>query len=695
MTLSLFTGRLLSAAGWLAAICLLPSLALGDLTTAPGDKKKKKKDEEGFLPEAKPLNVRFIGGTPVDIELDAATAKLGMVRFVIRDAPQHGSLSAIRPHPKEYHKAIVTYTHSGKLDALVDRFTYACKVDEGSWSAPAVVSLLGKPANPKVEVVQAPNFPRVLPGFEGSSKLVLKNTGIAPFAADVQWQLPWQGPPRIELGIGEQKEYLITVKPTAPGTLIWETEIQPGEIESRVKFYVECAQLFVVAPGRLRLQFDPTTGTRHGKIGIANSTELPMKLTIEPPDRLQAQKEIEVQPKQTGQVEIATGADDVAAFRGELWVINEPYRERVLIDAAPEPAQVTVLDPKDGFIDFGTRSKGSPASATIVVRNIGGEPAIVSAQTVPPFRVAEKDSAMSIAPGEVREVRVESLADHPGRFAGNIIFTGTGGKLSLAAKATVTDPNTPQSIRSKFIENPHATTRRPVAKSADGVQPPDPPARPAAAPSQPAADNPPPPPLPAASTPADTPPAPPISVASDSTDSPPRRVSLAPLDKNEALLFGYLSTWGLPTSPKLRSSHLSRIDSIELVEQNRKSLVLAWKEPPDRPQKYLIEQGYRVLNQPTGRWLKAWRPIPNVERLKADDGNYKVRIDALAPESKYELRVLGVDEEGKFSEPSDIHIFSTASPWRLPSWTWQALAAIALGIMIFVYTRVKSGQWQL
>lgn len=694
MSVPVFTARLHAAASWLAVVCLLPALALADLTTAPGEKKKKKKDEEGFLPEAKPLNVRFIAGMSVDIELDAATAKLGMVRFVIRDGPQHGTLSAIRPHPKEYHKAIVTYTHGSKADSLIDRFTYACKVDDGSWSAPAVVSLIGKQAHPKIEVVHVPSFPKVLPGFEGASKMVLKNSGIAPFASDIQWQPPWTGPPRIELGIGEQKEFLVTVKPTAPGTLIWETEIQPGEPDSRLKFYVECAQLFVVAPGRLKLQFDATAGNRRGKIGIANATDLPMKLTIELPERLQAQKEIEIQPKQTGQVEITLAPDDVAAFRGELWVINEPYRERVLIDAPPEPAQITALEPKDGLIDFGTRNKGDVAQATVVLRNIGGEPAIVSAQTAPPFRVAEKDSAMSIAPGETRQVLVEGMLDHPGKFAGNIIFTGTGGKLSLSAKATVTDPTTPQSIRQKPIENPHGTTRRPVAKPVDGVQAPASvaSARPrSAAPSAPTQS-------PASTPPAASPspaPAPSGELPSEPDASQAKKVALMPMDKTQAAVFGYLSTWGMPISPKLRSSHLPKIDGIQLVDRNRDSLVLAWKEPSEQPKHYLVEQGYQVLNQPTGRWLKAWRPMPNIEPIKSDKGIHQIRIGKLTPDSRYELRVLGVDEEGKVSEPSDIHIFSTPPPWRLPWWTWQVLAVIALGIMVFIFVRIKRGDWEV
>jgi hypothetical protein len=673
MTSFLFNPRIRSAARWLCVLLVCPHLATADVTTTPGDKKKKKDDQE-FLPEAKPINARFIAGIPVDIELNAATAKPGPVRFAIREQPQHGTLSAIRAHPTESYKAIVTYTPNRGDASLVDRFTYACKLEVGSWSASSIVSLIGKRADPKVEIMQTPSFGRVLPGFEGSSRILLKNTGIAPFAADIQWQAPWLGPPRIELGIGEQKEFLITVKPTAPGTLIWETELQHGEPLSKVRLYVECTEPFVVAPGQLKLHYDGAKGDRRGKVGVANSTDLPMKLTIEPPANLRAPKEIEVPPKQSVDVEVSLSPEDVNVFRGELWVINEPYRQRVLIDAAPEPPQAVLVLPKEGAIDFGTVPKGKTVQSKVVLQNVGGEAAVLSAQAAPPFRVVESDAAVSIGPGQSREMVVEGVSGQAGKFTGNIIFSGTGGRLSIAARLSVIDPSTPQPIRPMSGENPR-NQRVPVAKASGGLGTIPAPGV-AKAPKQ-------------ESTAAKTTPDPKPDAA-----VPAEPGKLAPLTDTQAAVFGYLATYGLPVLKSMVSPHLQKIDGIEFIEQGREHLVLAWKEPADKPESYLLEQGYSVMNQPTGRWLKGWREMPNVEKIEGEAGKHTVRITKLVPNSRYEFRVLGVDENGKVSEPSDIHFFSTAPPWHFPWWTTQALVALALVIFAYIYVRIRRGDWE-
>jgi hypothetical protein len=642
-------------------------LSTADLTGKPGDKKKKKSDEP-FLPEAKPVQARFILGTSVEIELDAATPRLAPVRFLIREGPKNGTLSAIRPHPKDLYKALVTYTHNPASGMLVDRFTYACSVEEGPWSAPGTVSLTGMRADPKIEIMGLTTFGRVLPGFRGTARLTLKNTGIAPFASDIQWQAPWMGPPRVELGIGEQKEFLLTVQPTAPGTLIWETEIQPGQPLSKLRLYVECSQMFVVAPGHIKLHFDAVSGSRRGKVGVANSTDLPMKFVIEPPKRIGVNRELEVPAKQSAELEISLDPSDVLPFSGELWVISEPYRERVLIDAAPEPAQAVLVAPVSGSIDFGVAPRGKVTRSTVTLKNVGGEPAILAAQGVPPFRVPEKDGAVSIAPGQERQVAVEALSDQAGKFTGSIAFSGSGGKIAINTRLTVTDPNTAQPVRPKSVENPHSL-RTPVGKvpvwtAAEGVKAGE--VKPEALTAKPDEEP-----------------------KTPSGDGGEKRA----LTDKQSIMFGYLSNFGMPTPPQFINTQLKVIEGINLIQQGRDELTLEWKNPEPKPEHYLIEAGFLVRNEPTGRWLKAWRPMPNTEVVKGEEGKHTVRLKKLMPNGRHELRVVSVDAEGKVSQPSDIYFFSTLPPWKMPSWTWQAVAVIALLIFSYVYFRLKRREW--
>jgi hypothetical protein len=135
------------------------------------------------------------------------------------------------------------------------------------------------------------------------------------------------------------------------------------------------------------------------------------------------------------------------------------------------------------------------------------------------------------------------------------------------------------------------------------------------------------------------------------------------------------------------------IEGINLIQQGRDELTLEWKNPEPKPAHYLIEAGFLVRNEPTGRWLKAWRPMPNTEVVKGEEGKHTVRLKKLMPNGRHELRVVSVDAEGKVSQPSDIYFFSTLPPWKMPSWTWQAVAVIALLIFSYVYFRLKRREW--
>jgi hypothetical protein len=65
------------------------------------------------------------------------------------------------------NKAFITYTHRD-ADVMSDKFTYACRVDDGPVSAPATVSLIGQVLEPKLEIIDAPRIGKVFLGGEES-----------------------------------------------------------------------------------------------------------------------------------------------------------------------------------------------------------------------------------------------------------------------------------------------------------------------------------------------------------------------------------------------------------------------------------------------------------------------------------------------------------------------------------------------
>ena len=334
----------------------------------------------------------------------------------------------------------------------------------------------------------------------------------------------------------------------------------------------------------------------------------------------------------------------------------------------PEPAQAVVVTPESGSIDFGVAAKGKTVQSTVVLRNIGGEPAVLASQGMPPFRVSENDGAISIAPGQSREVIIEVKSEQVGKFSGSVHFTGTGGKLTLNTKVAVIDPSTPQPLRLKTIENPHSL-RKPSAKAAGDTTTFSPTAAPEVIP--PAADS-----------------------KLEEKKAEPREEGQR-FSKKALAILNHLSNFGVPTKRELINPALKPISSIQVLKQGRQELVLTWADTDPKPEKYLLEQGYRVYNQSTEHWLKAWQPMPNTEVIKGEEGKHTVRVSKLVPNSRYEFRVVSMDDKGMVSEPSDIHTISTLPPWKFPSWGLPALGVIALLGFSYLYFRLQRRKWNV
>ena len=148
------------------------------------------------------------------------------------------------------------------------------------------------------------------------------------------------------------------------------------------------------------------------------------------------------------------------------------------------------------------------------------------------------------------------------------------------------------------------------------------------------------------------------------------------------------------TAPPLQSHSIDPVPNIGVMERNRDNLVLVWEAPKVEPANYLIESSYFVKNTATGMFLKTWKPFTEWKREKSPgQGLNAARLTGLTPDTQYELRVLGIDKEGKFSAPSSIVQVVTATPFRLPGWTWQVLTAFIFLAIAYVGYQFKQGDW--
>ncbi|HSJ02049.1 MAG TPA: Ig-like domain-containing protein, partial [Verrucomicrobium sp.] len=244
--------------GWLHA----------DVKLKAGDGKRKKDDV--VIPEARDVTAAFVAGQAVDIELSGAVGTLKQAEFVVRQLPEHGTLTNLRPHQRDSNKSIITYTHAGPEASLADRFTYSVRVDGGPFSAPATVYLRGQRMEPILSVLTIPSFGKVYLGGESSGTVAVRNLGRAPYVMNMVWGEGWSGPAKLEINPGETSEFRLTFRPTKPGEVRHEIELQPGVKTSKMTLFGEGIRALTVSPSYLTLDYNRSTGLRTGVLTLVN-----------------------------------------------------------------------------------------------------------------------------------------------------------------------------------------------------------------------------------------------------------------------------------------------------------------------------------------------------------------------------------------------------------------------------------------
>jgi len=679
-----------------SSLLLMPVCTRADVKMRPGDKPKestkdfvKDAKKNGYpTPEPHDRTFTFTAGLSVEVTLDAASSFLGSMKFSIRDAPLYGKLSEFRPHPSgDSNKVLVTYTHGGDPEQLTDKFTFQVKIGDGNTSAPGTISLFGKRAAPKLEVLETPQFRRLQPGEQDAGRIVLLNSGTAPFAGQIVWPEPFIGPPNVELAINEKQTLMLMIKPMKPGAYRVSQELQPGVPSSKVQAYVECVQAFSASPGTITLAFDPAKNNRSGVVKVANASDSPLELKLDFPKRLKVPTELTIPAKSTQDVTVELEPQDVAMFHGEVWFVQEPHREKVIVHAEAEPAQIKLESPANGVLDFGKIEKGKAGEARISVMNVGGTPAVLKLNNVPPFTSPAAATSVTIEAGKSQTIAIAFTPEQPGTF--NAVYTigGNAGKVDVAVKGVMFDPKRPAA--GTPVSNPNLVptrsrpTEAPSAKTSKKAEATPPPAMPVSLSSVPRPTSPAPAPA-AAPTPA---------TESSSTESPGKngKISIAQLRGNDLINFSHLATYGLGLEilPQYKSNILDAVPAIGVHEAGRNHIVLAWMAPKVEPKQYLVQTSYLLRNETTGIPLKSWRNVENWKPVTAPAGVVAGRIDGLEPNTEYEWRILGMDHEGKFSPASDLLRVATLPPFSLPAWAWMMIVGALVAIGVFMFRRLQ------
>jgi len=436
--------------------------------------------------------------------------------------------------------------------------------------------------------------------------------------------------------------------------------------ESTLKGTVDCVLPYVISPGTLELAFDPASGQRKGITRVTNASTQPMSLRIDGGQRVQTQAELILQPQESQELVIALAPDDVAAFRGEVSVYQESHREKIFVNAAPEPAQVKLLQPENGRLDFGTIQKGSRAERTIRLANAGGEDLVLNITDSPPF-IMSKDKALRVPPSASEEFVLTFETDQGGKYDKTLHIGGNGGTISLSVLAVLNDPRRTGAVpKGAGIENPHldrapSRVRQPGPERSSG------PEKPVPAPE-----------VTVPVTISKPPPAAPAPVTEG-------QASGAELLRKQVLAYTAAVGVGPGDAPGNRSRTLEQISDIGVLEAGREHLVLAWKNPAVEPARFEVETPLQLRGQDFKSSVKTWIPVKNWTPAPAPDGASAARIEGLAPGARYEFRVAGVDADGKYSKASNIVMVSTLPPFRMPGWLWVLTGGLVLMAVLMIY----------
>jgi hypothetical protein len=624
----------------------LVTTSWADLTGKPGEKKAKNAPDISTLAEVNPTSAKFVATQSVDIELVASVPSLRQVTFMIREAPKHGTLSAIRPHPKDNNKAIVTYTHRDAAD-LTDQFTFACRAGEGPVSAAAIVTLTGVRMEAKLKVDGAPRMDKVYLGGESSARLRVKNEGKVDFIGLITWPAPWSGPPQLALKVGEEQDILIRFKPTTIGAFRLEQELQLGVESSRVMAYGECARSLTISPGSLVLAFDKKSGTRQGSLSFANARPEAIKVSATLPDRLKGITEFELEPKSRKDIVYYLAPEDVKEFRGDLELLAEGEKYRIAVAAGPKAGDLTVLTPAAGeVVDFGKFEMGGDVVRKVSLKNTGGLSLTLSATTSPPFFLETQGRAFRIEPGQSRDLAITLKADRFGEITGEMLIEGGDERAVLKLAANVIDGSAPAPM-----EKSAASSSAPRSNALPKPQSPPP----AAANAQGPGIN--------------------------------GRSQMA------SALAAYLAVNGIPIPKDQLNPYLERVERVDMTARTSTSIDLAWPKPKVPPVGWRLDVGSYVRDPATGITVKYWTPFENWKLLSGKPDWISVQLQKLTPSSQMELRIMAVDRDGKFSEPSPICLVSTNPAWQVPTWVWRMLIVAALSVALYYLYRYKRGDF--
>lgn len=373
------------------------------------------------VPPPQPVSrvVQIFTGGVVEIPLAGVSRSGLQLRFLIRSRPALGTISD--PVATGINSATLIYRHDPSAGLGTDRFRYAVQGPDTGVSAPAevVIHVVDRPARfvapPRVEFEPAPV------GSSAVADVRIRNDGGGMIVGEISVPDPWElagGSATYRLGPDETHDFLIDFTPEAVGNFSGVIEYSHSP-SAQTGLEGSAFRPIEVVPRQVDLTAVPQSEVRSGEFTIRNQTRSERTLYIDAPDELIMEEEVTIPPESEIQIAIHTRAGFLGLLMSTLRIFDDEFELELPVRVDPAPPKL-VVDPV--AIDFGTIPAGSPAEATIFLRNTGGAAATLTSTLPYGITLDPEPSLAALEPGETREFTASFLQVVPGDFGGRLIF---------------------------------------------------------------------------------------------------------------------------------------------------------------------------------------------------------------------------------------------------------------------------------
>ncbi|MEC5128486.1 fibronectin type III domain-containing protein [Verrucomicrobiales bacterium BCK34] len=623
-------------------------------------------------------------GFEITFEIKAETKTPGAaVEFLIRTFPSAGKIVSMVNKPNERNKAIVTYYADPTTGASADAFAFAVRYRGGRYSSAMRydIDLEGGTDGNSAAAIQVPesvDFGKVSVGDEAVREIKVVNIGEGSYEQVILLTPPWYliEPASGKLGLAGNSAANLKVafRPDLTGETSYFLSLTRSK-EGTMKLFGSGSEPFTLSAEAIKLELDPSSGERTGKVELVNPGEKPIQVKAQGSPRLESGilERYLIAPGQPKEIPIRLADTDTAPFDGMVqFQMDNGYSKYVKVIAPVVPGKLEVDIPDaitDEVLNFGKVEAGRSIEKKISLRNVGGVSVPLEFHIPTPFQLlndpgpqlgprAEVSISLGLFPGAGQKGSVDVTMNVfggeqtlPIRLLGNVLpGSGTnsaagGSNSALTAKRFRF--GAPGGSGGGVSSSPAVPENAPQV-----VKIPD---------SEPTANR-----------------------AAAARDQKWRESLSAAERAGLQTPFGYLAR---PVVDWKINQALRRPEDLTIIEKDSNSLTIGWTAPKGTaPFSFVVEMRGLYANPEKGNLPEnVWIPYSNVE-FERIDRLVKAKVKGLNPYSSYEMRVLMIDDRNESSPPSEVLIGDTEAPM---DWTYIYLVLGILFAIGLVFAIIK------